>query len=264
MIKGNESGSDSEDDWVTRNEDGEDLDLSVMTVNSDRFNNNGGTKEGQTMPVGEQARILAEAVKCVLGNVQQQPQQGLDALGPVLSRITDVLEMTQKRDTELEREREKRKRKEAEGPVILEDPVVIIERELKIKDDSNAVIDIEARSLLGRNPNAPPSEWWGGDKKWPRVARPAVGALLDIRHMCPSHVAEEAVLGYHDAQKFLELKHFVNKNSGSLGKVQKQWEFMKDATNDQLVGKHERNWSEIESVQEAVEGVSIWICGKTN
>ena len=31
---------------------------------------------------------------------------------------------------------------------------------------------------------------------------------------------------------------------------------MKDAASDQLVGKHERNWAEIESVQEAVEGVS--------
>lgn len=217
MIKGNGSGSDSEDDWTTRNEDGEDLDLSVMTVNSDRVNNNRGAKEGQAIPVDEQARVLAEALK-----MMQQPQQGLEALGPVLSRITDVLEMTQKRDQDLEKEREKRKRKEAEGPVVLEDPVTTIEKEIKIKDDSNTVIDVEARSLLGRNPNAPPSEWWGGDKKWPRVARPAVGALLDIRHMCPSHVAEEAVLSYHDSQKFLELKHFVNKNSGSLGKVQKQ------------------------------------------
>lgn len=245
-----------------------------MLVGGDQANNNGGIKEGQIMSTGEQARVLAEAVKNVMGNIQQQPQHDLAILGPVLNRITDVLEMTQKRDQDLEKEREKRKRKEAEGPVVLEDPVVVIEKEIKVRDDSNSVIDVAARSLLGRNPNAPPSEWWGGDNKWPRVARPAVGALLDMRHMCPSHIAEEAVLGYHDSQKFLELKHFVNRNSGSLGKVQKQvnernvqmcahnyvfvfqWEFMKDSASDQLVGKHERNWAEIESVQEAVEGVS--------
>ena len=139
-----------------------------------------------------------------------------DQLGRSLQELTPLMAQREKREmeqkAEMDAEKEKKKRERAEGPVIVEDAVKIIEKELKIKDDSNSTIDIQARSILGRNPNAPPSEWWGPDKKWPRVARPAVGALMDVKHLMPSHVASEAILSYHDREKYLELKHFINKN----------------------------------------------------
>ena len=77
--------------------------------------------------------------------------------------------------------------------------------------------------IAGRNPNAPPSEWWGGEKQWPQVAKPVVGALLEMSHITPSHVAKEAVLSLHDSNRFLEIKHFTNRNSGALGKIKKRW-----------------------------------------
>ena len=48
-------------------------------------------------------------------------------------------------------------------------------------------LNISDMYVLCRNPNAPPSEWWGPDKKWPRVARPAVGALIEVKHLMPSN-----------------------------------------------------------------------------
>ena len=45
--------------------------------------------------------------------------------------------------------------------------------------------------------------------------------------------------------------------SGQLGKVRKYWAFDRDDTYEGwMVGKHERNWADIDSVYEAVEGVS--------
>ena len=201
--------------------------------------------------------MLREAVSAAVAATLEgiNPAGGSQTTNAALESLTKVLAMQEKRAIAQEEEREKRKRKEAEGPKITEDPITVVEKEIKIKDDSNGIIDIEARSLLGRNPNAPPSEWWGPDKKWPRIARPAVGALLDVKHIMPSHVAAEAVLSYHDREQYLELKHFINRNSGGLGKIQKQWEFMKDDETGTAVGKHERKWGEVESVREAVEGV---------
>ena len=88
----------------------------------------------------------------------------------------------------------------------------MVEKTLTIKDDSNGTIDIVARSTLGKNPNAAPAEWIGGEKLWPRVARPAVGQLLEMAHICPAHLAPKAVLSLHDTHKYLELKHFINRN----------------------------------------------------
>ena len=45
--------------------------------------------------------------------------------------------------------------------------------------------------------------------------------------------------------------------SGQLGKLRKYWAFDRDDTYEgRMVGKHERNWADIDSVYEAVEGVS--------
>ena len=44
--------------------------------------------------------------------------------------------------------------------------------------------------------------------------------------------------------------------SGSLGKIKKRWEFTAQESTGEAYGKHEREWNEIECVQEAVEAVS--------
>ena len=56
---------------------------------------------------------------------------------------------------------------------------------MRIKDEMK--LNMYDMYILHRNPNAPPSEWWGPDKKWPRVARPAVGALIETKHLMPSN-----------------------------------------------------------------------------
>ena len=208
-----EESEGSDVQWDTTNEEGASLDQSLVvlgtgqaTTNRARANRDGGQE-------------IAEMAKALTGVLQTQAagaQVNNDQLGRSLQELTALMAQREKREmeqkAEMDAEKEKKKRERAEGPVIVEDAVKIIEKELKIKDDSNSTIDIQARSILGRNPNAPPSEWWGPDKKWPRVARPAVGALMDVKHLMPSHVAAEAILSYHDREKYLELKHFINKN----------------------------------------------------
>ena len=134
----------------------------------------------------------------------------------ILSQMAVVMEKQQetktKEEERMQEKEESRKRKEAEGPEIKEDVVEVVEKTLAIRDDSNGTIDIVARSTLGRNPNAAPSEWIGRENMWPRVARPAEGQLLEMSHICPAHVAPEAVLSFHDTYKYLELKHFINRN----------------------------------------------------
>ena len=72
--------------------------------------------------------------------------------------------------------------------------------------------------------------------------------------------AAEAALGWHDTHKFLELKHFLNKNSGMVSKIKRQWEFTPAEEEQLAIGRHERTWAEIDTVHEAVEGVLNLVC----
>ena len=54
---------------------------------------------------------------------------------------------------ELQKEKlESKKRREAVGPAVLEDEVKVVEKQLSIRDDSNGIINIEARAHWGATP----------------------------------------------------------------------------------------------------------------
>lgn len=202
-----EDDSASDYEWNKDNQGGDewaDLDNSVTVVNSNgaRVDSpgqgpSGGTNQGQTQMVQLQhvQQFVDTALKAAWPNMGQENQQhGGEKVTSCLEKITEILQNQMKcKQEELDMQKEKlesRKRREADGPAVLEDEVKVVEKQLSIKDDSNGIIDIQARATLGRNPNSDPSCWIGGDKAWPRVARPAVGALLNMRHIMPSYIGK--------------------------------------------------------------------------
>ena len=255
---------DSDDEWLASNKEGEDLDQSVVALDTNGQKDTAGHREARKEPPSKEGdnqgsanmdlvnivkEAMTEAVKMGIAVAQGQSKES--EIGECVKRLTTIVETSEK----AKKSEESRKRKIDDELVITEDEVVVVEKEIKIRDDSNAVIDIQARSLLGRNPNAPPSEWWGGERRWPRVARPAVGTALDIRHLCPSYVAREAVLAFHDSQKYLTINHFTYKNSGMQSKVKRQWELTRSTEDGVMAATHERKWEDIASVFEAVDAI---------
>ena len=202
-----EDDSASDYEWNKDNQGGEewtDLDSSVTVVNSNgaRVDSPGqgpsrASDQGQTQMVQLQhvQQFVDNAMKAAWPNMgQENYQHGGEKVTSCLEKITEILQNQMKcKQEELDMQKEKlesRKRREADGPAVLEDEVKVVEKTLTIKDDSNGVIDIQARATLGRNPNSDPSCWIGGDKVWPRIARPAVGALLNMRHIMPSYIGK--------------------------------------------------------------------------
>ena len=153
-----EEATDSEDEWVTRNQGGEELDQSLFVLdNSARDDGNqGGEKEkGRNRRGGGlQADQINDMMKIAVEGMMKAQATGNQVNNEQLGELTRLMAQREKRELEQKEqqdaEREKRKREKAEGPVVTEDPVKIIEQELMIRDDSNRVIDIKARSLLGR------------------------------------------------------------------------------------------------------------------
>lgn len=45
-----------------------------------------------------------------------------------------------------------------------------------------------------------------------------------------------------------------------VSKIKRQWEFAAAEEDQMAIGRHERTWSEIDTVQEAVEGVLNLVC----
>ena len=128
---------------------------------------------------------------------------------------------------------------------------------LTVKDDFGAAVDVRARSLLGRNPSAKPGDYWGpGEgKRWPKTVSLVMATQVDLTHIMPSYIATETVLARHDTTRFVELKHFTNRNSGLSGKITKTWKLGGSAGEDSLGLKHSREWAEVVGVHEAMEGV---------
>ena len=209
----------SDEDWTDDdNINGEELDMSVVFAGEG--SSSSGKKKLKQDKMMETIQKVMESSLAGQAKMSEETTRILSTMAAVMEKQQEAKAREEERLKEKEKEKEEtRKRKEAEGPEIKEDVVEVVEKTLTIKDDSNGTIDIVARSTLGRNPNAAPAEWIGGEKQWPRVARPAVGQLLEMAHICPAHVAPEAVLSFHDTFKYLELKHFINRNSGQLGKV---------------------------------------------
>lgn len=203
---------DSDEDWIDEdNLNGEELDMSVVFAGEG--NNNSGKKKPKQERLMEQIQKVMQDTLAGQAKMSEETTRILSTMAGVMEKQQEAKVREEERLKEKEREKEEtRKRKEAEGPEVKEDVVEVVEKTITIRDDSNGTIDIAARSMLGRNPNAAPSEWIGGEKQWPRVARPAVGQLLEMAHICPAHVAPEAVLSWHDSHKYLELKHFINRN----------------------------------------------------
>lgn len=206
-----ENGDNSDEDWSDHdNDNGEELDVSVLFAGAG--NSRGGKNQKQDKMMETMQKVLEKSLEGQ-AKMSEETTRILAQMAGVIKTQQEARTKEEQRMLEKEKEKEEsRKRKEAEGPEIKEDAVEVIEKTLTIKDDSNGTIDIVARSMLGRNPNAAPSEWIGGEHTWPRVARPAVGHLLEMSHICPAHVAPEAVLSFHDTHKYLELKHFINRN----------------------------------------------------
>ena len=97
---------------------------------------------------------INDMMKIAVEGMMKAQATGNQVNNEQLGELTRLMAQREKRELEQKEqqdaEREKRKREKAEGPVVTEDPVKIIEQELMIRDDSNRVIDIKARSLLGR------------------------------------------------------------------------------------------------------------------
>ena len=148
---GNSEGEDSDDDWDKDNEGGAELDLSLYVVDTDRTNNNRRSKQVQgELDVGK----VAEVVKRVMAPILESQAKKNDATEEILGRMATVMDMQHQESRaqaeERNKEKESRKRKqEQDEPDIKEDEVTIVEQTLEIRDDSNAIIDIKARSLLG-------------------------------------------------------------------------------------------------------------------
>ena len=128
---------------------------------------------------------------------------------------------------------------------------------ITVQDNFCSTVDVRARSLLGRNPSGKPGEYWGpGEgKRWPKTVSPVMATQIDLSHIMPVYIATETVLARHDTTRYVELKHFTNKNSGLSGKITKTWKLGGSEGEDSLGLKHSREWVEVVGVHEAMEGV---------
>ena len=133
-----------------------------------------------------------------------------------------------------------------------EDKLVMVEKDIRVKDDGKTVIDIDMRMMAAKFPNSPPDNWWSA--KIPQVTKPRLAHSLHFGYITGSHICRETIYKFHDGGEFLTLKNFSSNNSGIICKVQKKVS-LEDGTTGEFSGTTEKDWKEIASLAEAKEAV---------
>lgn len=150
FYSGDSEGEESDDDWDKDNEGGAELDMSVYMVDPDKTNNNKKQKQVQgTLDIGALTNVVAAIMKPMMELQAKKNETQEEILGQVAKVLDIQVQDSRAQAEERSKEKESRKRKEQEDELVKEDEVVVVERTLEIRDDSNSVIDINARSLLG-------------------------------------------------------------------------------------------------------------------
>lgn len=186
--------------------------------------------------------ITPEYFKQALLEVARAARGGDDTTLEYMKNNTQVLEkMSEKMDGKKEKS------------LCKEERVILIDEDIKVKDNGVDVIDTVARSMLGKNPNnSDPGSWW---KEIPDVARPRLAETQQFGHITPCHIARETVWKFHDRREFLELRHFSAKNSGVTGKVSRKIDVETGGMEDGYAVASEMDYKKVESLNEAMEAV---------
>ena len=133
-----------------------------------------------------------------------------------------------------------------------EDKLVLVEKDIQVRDDGKTVIDIDMRMMAAKFPNSPPDTWWSA--QIPQVSKPRLAHSLHFGYITGSHVCRETIYKFHDRGEFLTLKNFSSNNSGIVCKVQKKVS-LEDGTTGEFSGTSEKDWRDIASLAEAKEAV---------
>ena len=133
-----------------------------------------------------------------------------------------------------------------------EDKLVLVEKDIQVRDDGKTVIDIDMRMMAAKFPNSPPDTWWSA--QIPQVSKPRLAHSLHFGYITGSHVCRETIYKFHDRGEFLTLKNFSSNNSGVICKVQKKVS-LEDGTTGEFSGTSEKDWRDIASLAEAKEAV---------
>ena len=124
--------------------------MSVYVVDSDKANNNRRQKQGQGSLDIERLTDVVTAIMKPMMELQAKKNETQEEILGQVAKVLDIQVQDSKAQAEERtKERESRKRKEQEDELVKEDEVTVVEKTLEIRDDSNSVIDITARSLLG-------------------------------------------------------------------------------------------------------------------
>ena len=124
--------------------------MSVYVMDPDRTNNNKKQKQAQgTLDIGKLTDVVTAIMKPMMELQAKKNETQEEILGQVAKVLDIQVQDSKAQAEERNKERESRKRKEQEDELVKEDEVAVVERTLEIRDDSNSVIDINARSLLG-------------------------------------------------------------------------------------------------------------------
>ena len=124
--------------------------MSVYVMDPDRTNNNKKQKQAQgTLDIGKLTDVVTAIMKPMMELQAKKNETQEEILGQVAKVMDIQVQDSKAQAEERNKERESRKRKEQEDELVKEDEVAVVERTLEIRDDSNSVIDINARSLLG-------------------------------------------------------------------------------------------------------------------
>ena len=133
-----------------------------------------------------------------------------------------------------------------------EDKLVLVEKDIQVRDDGKTVIDIDMRMMAAKFPNSPPDNWWSAEI--PQITRPRLAHSLHFGYITGSHICRETIYKFHDRGEFLTLKNFSSNNSGIVSKVQKKIS-LEDGGTGEFSGTTEKDWKEIASLAEAKEAV---------
>ena len=126
--------------------------MSVYLVDSDKANNNNNKrqKQGQGPLDIEKFTEMVTAIMKPMMELQAKKNETQEEILGQVAKVLDIqVQDSRAQAEERTKEKESRKRKEQEDELVKEDEVTVVEKTLEIKDDSNSIIDINARSLLG-------------------------------------------------------------------------------------------------------------------
>jgi hypothetical protein len=147
---------------------------------------------------------------------------------------------------------EKRKGEDKE---IMPEVRVLIDEELKVKDDGHKVVAWKVRNML-RPINGDPEKYWH-EGTWELEVGPVLGTNLFLTQLFPLSINPKTIRAVYDSKKVTEIKHYSCKNRTSISMKKKMRKVVMESKGDgqEMDVMSGINWEGCEGVKDVMEGV---------